>query len=74
MKRDSSTTNSGGTKGNVTDLAAIPAADLTIEATGGLVTLWATNPENPETQPESPAPPPVWTRYIDSRFKQFCTR
>ncbi len=23
---------------------------------------------------ESPAPPPVWTRYIDSRLKQFCTR
>ena len=22
----------------------------------------------------SPAPPPVWTRYIDSRLKQFCTR
>ena len=20
------------------------------------------------------APPPVWTRYIDSRLKQFCTR
>jgi hypothetical protein len=23
---------------------------------------------------DSPAPPPVWTRYIDSRLKQFCTR
>jgi hypothetical protein len=22
----------------------------------------------------SPAPPPAWTRYIDSRLKQFCTR
>jgi len=22
----------------------------------------------------SPAPPPVWTRYIDSRLKQFCSR
>lgn len=21
-----------------------------------------------------PAPPPVWTRYIDSRLKQFCVR
>lgn len=21
-----------------------------------------------------PAPPPVWTRYIDSRLKQFCAR
>ncbi len=21
-----------------------------------------------------PQPPPVWTRYIDSRLKQFCTR
>lgn len=25
-------------------------------------------------RPDSPAPPPVWTRYIDSRLKQFCTR
>ena len=23
---------------------------------------------------EAPAPPPVWTRYIDSRLKQFCVR
>jgi hypothetical protein len=23
---------------------------------------------------QSPAPPPVWTRYIDSRLKQFCVR
>ena len=23
---------------------------------------------------EPPAPPPVWTRYIDSRLKQFCVR
>jgi hypothetical protein len=23
---------------------------------------------------DSPPPPPVWTRYIDSRLKQFCIR
>ena len=23
---------------------------------------------------DTPAPPPVWTRYIDSRLKQFCAR
>ena len=23
---------------------------------------------------DAPAPPPVWTRYIDSRLKQFCAR
>jgi hypothetical protein len=27
-----------------------------------------------EKRRESPAPPPVWTRYIDSRLKQFCVR
>lgn len=27
-----------------------------------------------EKQSDAPAPPPVWTRYIDSRLKQFCTR
>ncbi len=25
-------------------------------------------------QQQQPAPPPTWTRYIDSRLKQFCTR
>ena len=29
-------------------------------------------PSNPQHQ--APAPPPVWTRYIDSRLKQFCAR
>lgn len=23
---------------------------------------------------DTPVPPPVWTRYIDSRLKQFCAR
>ena len=27
-----------------------------------------------EKRNDAPAPPPVWTRYIDSRLKQFCTR
>ena len=27
-----------------------------------------------EKRREHPAPPPVWTRYIDSRLKQFCAR
>ena len=27
-----------------------------------------------EKRLESPAPPPIWTRYIDSRLKQFCAR
>jgi|HubBroStandDraft_3_1064219.scaffolds.fasta_scaffold341700_1 hypothetical protein len=24
--------------------------------------------------PNLPAPPPIWTRYIDTRFKQFVNR
>jgi len=27
-----------------------------------------------EKRHDTPAPPPVWTRYIDSRLKQFCAR
>ena len=27
-----------------------------------------------EKRLDAPAPPPVWTRYIDSRLKQFCVR
>ncbi len=34
---------------------------------------WATQP-GAKRGDDSPAPPPTWTRYIDSRLKQFCTR
>jgi hypothetical protein len=34
---------------------------------------WTKSDKGPEA-PNAPAPPPVWTRYIDSRLKQFCTR
>ena len=27
-----------------------------------------------EKREDLPAPPPTWTRYIDSRLKQFCAR
>jgi len=40
-------------------------------AGGGSNTPWG-KPE--KRQQEAPAPPPVWTRYIDSRLKQFCAR
>ena len=39
---------------------------LTVEST----TPWDKN----KKREEAPAPPPVWTRYIDSRLKQFCVR
>jgi hypothetical protein len=26
------------------------------------------------TDPAAAAPPPTWSRYVDSRLKQFCTR
>ncbi|HEX4124639.1 MAG TPA: hypothetical protein VHY37_07925 [Tepidisphaeraceae bacterium] len=35
------------------------------------------HPQLSKLSPESPhfpAPPPIWTRYIDSRFKQFIHR
>ncbi|MDB5292368.1 MAG: hypothetical protein JWL69_3609 [Phycisphaerales bacterium] len=37
------------------------------------VTPWG-KPDDPRSPSSTPAPPPVWTRYIDSRLKQFCTR
>ena len=39
-------------------------------ATGEAHTPWG----KPEKRHDTPAPPPVWTRYIDSRLKQFCAR
>ena len=34
---------------------------------------WSASAKGPEA-PSAPAPRPEWTRYIDSRLKQFCTR
>ena len=45
---------------------ASSAPEVTLES----ATVW----EKHAKRTESPAPPPVWTRYIDSRMKQFCTR
>ena len=42
------------------------APEVTLES----ASVW----EKHTKRPDSPAPPPVWTRYIDSRLKQFCTR
>ena len=33
---------------------------------------WAKSAKREDTP--APAPAPVWTRYIDSRLKQFCAR
>ena len=44
---------------------------VTLPGSGGDTnTPWGKN----EKRRETPAPPPVWTRYIDSRLKQFCVR
>ena len=59
MQRES--TNKPGTA------KANPAApEVTLESAA----VWDKHTKRPET----PAPPPTWTRYIDSRLKQFCTR
>jgi len=64
MQRESSANKSGTTK-------ATPASpEVTLESAA----VWG-KPASGGKRPESPAaPPPVWTRYIDSRLKQFCTR
>ena len=64
MKRDASS-NSGAAKTNPTP------EPVTAAAVGGMnMTAWV----KPEKRIEAPDPPPVWTRYIDSRLKQFCVR
>lgn len=58
MKRHA-TTNTGNVKTSASpDPHALSAAP------------WPKN----EKRNDAPAPPPVWTRYIDSRLKQFCVR
>ena len=59
MKRLQTTTHSGTVKASASpDPPPPPAAP------------WPKT----EKRLDAPAPPPVWTRYIDSRLKQFCVR
>lgn len=60
MKRHATTTNTGTVKASASpDPQTLQAAP------------W---PKSTEKRSDAPAPPPVWTRYIDSRLKQFCVR
>ena len=65
MQREPSANKSRSTKANMA------APQVTLESAA----VWGkTSPAAAAKHPDSPAPPPVWTRYIDSRLKQFCTR
>jgi hypothetical protein len=59
MKRQATTTNAGTVK------ASASSNTHTVQAAP-----WSKS----EKQSDAPAPPPAWTRYIDSRLKQFCVR
>jgi hypothetical protein len=60
MKRDATTTNTGTVKASASpDLHTLKAA--------------APWPKS-DKRSDAPPPPPVWTRYVDSRLKQFCAR
>ena len=67
MQRES--TNKPGTAGK--DSSAAPEVTLESAAVWGKQ---STNTGSNKHQESPAAPPPVWTRYIDSRLKQFCTR
>jgi hypothetical protein len=67
MQREASANKSGTVKANM----AAPEVTLESAAVWGTT---ATSASAAAKRPDSPAPPPVWTRYIDSRLKQFCTR
>jgi hypothetical protein len=68
MKRES--TNKPGTA------KSDSAPEVTLES----ASIWAIPPLTPtahrpgEEELSTAPPPPDWTRYIDSRLKQFCTR
>jgi len=60
MKRHATTTNTGTVKASASPDHHTPQA--------------APWPRPEKKRLDAPAPPPVWTRYIDSRLKQFCVR
>jgi hypothetical protein len=68
MQRETPATKSGSSK------AHLAAPEVTLES----ASVWAGKSADTAGRakgPESPVTaPPVWTRYIDSRLKQFCTR
>jgi hypothetical protein len=49
--------------GVATTIQAAPAAATT-----------ASSAKQPASRPQAASPTPVWTRYVDSRLKQFCLR
>ena len=52
-------------------------ADVAPEAPVQSASVWGTHakwPEDALSAPPHAPPPPDWTRYVDSRLKQFCTR
>ena len=59
MKRDA-TTNTGTVKASASPDLHTPQAAAP----------WPKS----EKRSDAPPPPPVWTRYVDSRLKQFCAR
>ena len=61
--KQTSTNNSGTEKPVTTSAASFDSPTPWTKSSGK-----ATETRN------APAPPPEWTRYIDSRLKQFCTR
>ena len=65
MKRHATTTNTGTVKASASPDTHTPQAAP-----------WPNSPKQRLDAPglDAPAPPPVWTRYIDSRLKQFCVR
>ena len=60
MKRHATTGNSGTVKASASSESITPQQ----------VAPWPST----EKRSDAPAPPPVWTRYIDSRLKQFNVR
>ena len=46
------------------------ASSSTNKMTLESASVWGT----PTKRPEPTAPAPTWSRYVDSRLKQFCTR
>ncbi|MDB5171947.1 MAG: hypothetical protein JWO87_1737 [Phycisphaerales bacterium] len=61
---------------NINDSSARLKANSSPTPGNALGTPWGKweKSDDPHSPSAISAPPPVWTRYIDSRLKQFCTR
>jgi hypothetical protein len=68
---------STGTQSGNTEAACVPLERVALSGAQSVLSTPSSSAAGEQPGPEQPGAPslaPVWSRYIDSRLKQFCSR